>query len=174
MFVVVLFAGASFTGKAQDNQIVNNARHNMVTDRSLMRVIAPFSEDIRNDILLATRYPDILEKLAGIRERASSGFQQVIRDYPQKKQNWFYELSPYPDLMHRLAAMQPKASKSELAAMLPDNSPELKDAAWKLYRHHHNDLAAVDNLNVEARQSFQDMIMLLNPEAQNAFRPRLT
>ncbi len=58
--------------------------------------------------------------------------------------------------------------------MLPDNSPELKDAAWKLYGHHHNDLAAVDNLNVEARQSFQDMIMLLNAEAQNAFRPRPT
>ncbi|WP_439581176.1 hypothetical protein [Dyadobacter bucti] len=68
----------------------------MVTDRSLMGVVAPFSEDIRNDILLATRYPDILEKLAGIRERASSGFQQVIRDYPQKKQNWFMSSAGIP------------------------------------------------------------------------------
>jgi hypothetical protein len=170
LFAVVLFAGASFTGKAQDDPIVNNAPHNMVTDRSLMRAIAPFDEDVRNDILLATQYPDILDKLAGIREHASSGFQQVIRDYPQKKQNWFYELSRYPDLMHRLAVMQPKASKSELTGMLPDNSPELKDAAWKLYRHHHSDLVTVDNLNGEARQLFQDMIMLLNPEAQNAFR----
>jgi len=34
LFAVVLFAGASFTSKAQDDQIVNNAQQNIVTDRS--------------------------------------------------------------------------------------------------------------------------------------------
>jgi hypothetical protein len=170
LFAIVLFAGTSFTGKAQDDQVVDNAQQNRVTDRSLVRAIAPFGDDVRNDILLATQYPDILDKLAGIREHASEGFQQVIRHYPQKKQNWFYELSRSPDLMHRLAEMKPKASKSELAGMLPDHSQELAEAAWKLYRHHHDALVAVDNLNREARESFQNMILPLNAEAQNAFR----
>lgn len=170
LLAIVLLAGAALTGNAQDNQIVNNAQQNTVTDQSLIRAIAPFGENVRNDILLVTQYPEILEKLAGIREHASNGFQQIIRDYPQRKQNWFYEISRYPDLMHRLAAMKPKASKAELGGMLPVNSPELKQAAWKLYRHYHDDLVAVDNLNRAAGQSFQDVIVALNPEAQTAFR----
>ncbi|WP_221393058.1 hypothetical protein [Dyadobacter sp. NIV53] len=63
---VILSAGA-LTGYAQsyqngyENQQNNN--QNNVTQQSLIQAIAPYNEDVRNDILIATKYPDVLQKL---------------------------------------------------------------------------------------------------------------
>lgn len=169
-FATVLLSAASLTGYGQDDQMVSNAPQNIVTDQSLLKVIAPFSYDVRNDILVATQYPDMLAKLATIREKSSTGFQQVIQGYPQKKQGWFYEITRYPDLMHKLATAPRKTSKDQIEAMLPNQTPELKEAAWKLYNNHHSDLVQVDNLNEQAGTAFRQMIATLDPNAQNAFK----
>ncbi|PSL27755.1 hypothetical protein [Dyadobacter jiangsuensis] len=171
-FAAILLSAASLTGYGQDDQMVSNAQQNIVTDQSLLKAIAPYNDDVRNDILVATQYPDVLGKLAGIREKSSAGFQQIIQNYAQKKQNWFYEVSRYPDLMHKLAMLPRKTSHETIDGMLANvnPSPELKEAAWKLYNNHHGDLVAVDNLNEEASSSFQSMIALLDPDAQHAFK----
>jgi hypothetical protein len=170
LFATILLSAASFTGYGQDDQMVSNAQQNIVTDQSLLKAIAPYNDDVRNDILTATQYPDVLAKLAQIREKSSTGFQQIIQEYPQKKQNWFYEVSRYPDLMHKLATLPRKTSREIVENMLPDQSPELKEAAWKLYANHHDALKKVDGLNEEASASFQDMIASLNPDTQQAFK----
>ena len=171
-FAAILLSAASLTGYGQDDQMVSNAQQNIVTDQSLLKAIAPYNDDVRNDILVATQYPDVLAKLAGIREKSSAGFQQIIQNYAQKKQGWFYEVSRYPDLMHKLATLPRKTSHEAIDGMVAnvDPTPELKEAAWKLYNNHHKDLVAVDNLNEEASSSFQSMIALLNPDARQAFR----
>ena len=169
-FATVMLSAASLTGYGQDDQMVSNAPQNIVTDQSLLKVIAPYNDDVRNDILVATQYPDMLAKLAGIREQSSTGFQQVIQGYPQKKQGWFYEITRYPDLMHKLAAAPRKTSREQIEAMLPNRTPELKEAAWKLYNNHHTDLVQVDNLNEQAGTAFRQMIATLDPDAQNAFK----
>ena len=172
LFATILLSAASLTSYGQDDQMVSNAQQNIVTDQSLLKAIAPYDDGVRNDILVATQYPDVLAKLAQIREKSSAGFQQIIQNYAQKKQGWFYEVSRYPDLMHKLAILPRKTSRETIDGMLANvnPSPELKEAAWKLYNNHHSDLLKVDNLNEEAGASFQSMIALLNPDAQQAFR----
>jgi hypothetical protein len=171
-FATILLSAISLTGYGQDDQMVSNAQQNIATDQSLLKAIAPYDESVRNDILIAAQYPDVLAKLAAIREKSSAGFQQIIQHYPQKKQNWFYEVSRYPELMHKLATLPRKTSREAIDGMLANinPSPELKEAAWKLYNNHHNDLLKADNLNEEASNSFQGMIALLNPDAQQAFK----
>ncbi|WP_353718642.1 hypothetical protein [Dyadobacter sp. 676] len=170
LFATILLSATSLTGYGQDDQMVDNAQQNIVTDQSLLKAIAPYNDDVRNDILVATQYPDILAKLAQIREKTSAGFLQIIQGYAQKKQNWFYEISRYPELMHRLATLPRKNSRETIEGMLPEQSTELKEAAWKLYHNHHDDLVRVDNLNEEASRSFQDMIAPLSPDARQAFK----
>lgn len=171
-FVAILLSAGSLTGYGQDDQMVSNAQQNIVTDQSLLKAIAPYNDAVRNDILVATQYPDVLGKLAAIREKSSVGFQQIIQNYGQKKQNWFYEISRYPQLMHKLATLPRRTSRETVDGMVAnvDQSSELKEAAWKLYNNHHSDLVAVDNLNEEASSSFQGMIALLDPDAQQAFK----
>ncbi len=172
LFATILLSAASLTGYGQDDQMVSNAQQNIVTDQSLLKAIASYDDGVRNDILVATQYPDVLVKLAQIREKSSTGFQQIIQNYAQKKQGWFYEVSRYPELMHKLATLPRKTSREAIDGMLANvnPTPELKEAAWKLYNNHHNDLVKVDNLNEEASDAFQGMIALLNPDAQEAFK----
>ncbi|GLU52525.1 hypothetical protein [Dyadobacter frigoris] len=163
---------ASPQQNGNQQQSYNNGQ-SAPAQQSLESMVAQYNDDVRNDILIATQYPDILTKLAQIRDNTTQAFQSTIQDYPQKKQNWFYEVSRYPDLMHQLATLPRRQSNEQIDGMVanvPNASADLKEAAWKLYNNHHSDLVTVDNLNQQAINSFEDMVSPLNRDAQNAFR----
>jgi hypothetical protein len=155
------------------NQQQYNDQQPVPVQQSIAPMVAQYNDDVRNNILVATQYPDVLQKLAQIRENTSRSFQETIQGYSQSKQNWFYEVSRYPDLMHDLATLPRKQSKEQiegLAANVPNASGDLKEAAWKLYNNHHNDLVTVDTLNQQAMNAFEDMVNPLNSDAQHAFK----
>jgi len=139
-------------------------------EQSIVPTLAQYDSEVRNNILIATQYPEILEKVAGIRALTTEGFQSTIQGYSQKKQNWFYEISRYPELMHTLATLPRKQSKDQINSLIVNPSKDLEEAAWKLYRNHHSDLVKVDNLNQQAVSSFQNLISPLNADAQQAFK----
>jgi len=175
LFVAVMLATVSVTGYSQNDQNYGRQqsygnRQSGPVEQSIVPTVAPYSEEVRNNILIATQYPDVLEKVARIREYTTQAFQNTIQDYPQKKQGWFYEVSRYPDLMHDLATLPRKQSKDQINGMLRNPSKELQEAAWKLYHNHNKDLVAVDNLNQQAVSSFQDLVNPLNADAQSAFK----
>ena len=158
-FATAILGAGSLAGYAQDfpngygNQQSSNQQIDL-TDQSLLQAIAPYNEDVRNDILIASQYPDVLQKLGQVRDQTTQAFQQTIQDYPQKKQNWFYEISRYPDLMDKLAKLPRRQSREQIESMLTNPTPELKEAAWKLYDNHHRDLVTINNLNQQALSSF--------------------
>ncbi|TDE14653.1 hypothetical protein [Dyadobacter psychrotolerans] len=170
----IIFASALstffLTGYSQDSQNGYSALQNVVTDQSLVDAIAPYDADVRQSVLVASQYPDVLEKLAQIRNQTSNAFQQTIQGYAQKKQNWFYEISRYPNLMDQLASLPRKQSRQQIESLLNNPSDELKETAWKLYDKHHKDLVAINNLNRQAVSSFQELINPLSRNAQNAFK----
>lgn len=189
--ITTVFAGilisASLSGYAQNyqdnygNQSYNNQQYSnpqqynnrQPVRQSIAPLVAQYDDAVRNDILVATQYPDILQKLAEIRDHTSQAFQSTIQGYAQKKQNWFYEVSRYPELMHDLAALPRRESKERvqgLVANVPNASEDLKEGAWRLYNNHHDDLVTVDNLNQNAINAFEDLIQPLNMDAQNAFK----
>lgn len=173
-FAVLSVFTFSLTAQGQDDQ--NYAGHSYENrqsgpvEQSIVPTVAPYSEEVRNNILIATQYPEVLEKVAKIREYTTQGFQNTIEGYAQKKQSWFYEVSRYPELMHTLATLPRKQSQEQINGLLSNPSKELQEAAWKLYRKHHSDLVAVDNLNQQAITSFSRLISPLNPDAQQAFK----
>ncbi|MFD1818352.1 hypothetical protein SAMN04515674_10552 [Pseudarcicella hirudinis] len=173
IFVWVAFSGLflSFSVNAQNNQPpqMGQGQNNPQDDQqNLVNSIAPYKEDVRNAILIASQYPDVLEKMAQLHDQTSMAFQQTIQDYGQKKQGWFYELSRFPDLMHALATMPDNRSKEQIQAMLPEQTDLLKEASWKLYNNHHKDLVLVDNLNQQAERDFRALINPLSPDTQMA------
>ncbi|QRR00015.1 hypothetical protein [Dyadobacter sandarakinus] len=171
LFAGLLLSAVSFAAYSQDNRAdYTGTEQNTITENSLVKTIAPFDEAVRGHILTAIQYPDVLKNLSSIREKSYNGFQQVIQHYPQRKQAWFYEVSRYPELMHKLAILPEKVSREAVERMLPNQDPGLKTAAWKLYKNQHSALVAVDNLNAEAVNAFEQMIAPLNPEAQLAFK----
>jgi|GEM_PF-840187 len=171
LFATIIFTAGSIAGYGQSNQNNYGNQQRTFTDKSLLQAIAGYNDNVRNNILIATQYPDVIEKAGQIRDHATSAFQQTIQDYPQKKQNWFYEVSRYPDLMDRLASMPRRSSKGEIEALLPANpADELREAAWKLYDSHQEDLVTVASLNQDAVISFQKLISPLGPTARNAFK----
>ncbi|SFC03659.1 DUF3300 domain-containing protein [Spirosoma endophyticum] len=139
-------------------------------DQTIVSAIAPYRDDVRRSILLASQQPQVLTSLAQQRASSQQAFTTVIQSYGQEKQSWFYDLSRYPDVMHELATLPAGSNESAVKNLTKNMPADLQESAWKLYRHHHDDLVQVDNLNQQAQQSFDNLIGPLDVPTQNAFR----
>jgi hypothetical protein len=69
----------------------------------MQQTVASYDADVRESILTASQYPVVLVNIQNVHNQAQNSFQNVIKDFSQKKQGWFYELTRYPDLLHTLA-----------------------------------------------------------------------
>lgn len=139
-------------------------------DQTIVSAIAPYRDDVRRSILLASVQPKVLTALAQQRATSEQAFNNVIQPYGQNKQAWFYDLSRYPDILHALATL-PAGSNEQTVNNLTKNMPaDLQKSTWKLYRHHNADLVQVDNINQQAQQAFDNLINPLDIPTQTAFR----
>src|SRR5258708_11110955 len=93
----------------------------------------------------------------------------MIGRFRQKKQEWFYALTRYPDLVHKLASLPSKQTQSAVYKLLPNQDPDLQEAAWKLYKNEKKNLAKLDNIRITANQEFEKSIAHLNTPAREAF-----
>ncbi|RRB04803.1 hypothetical protein [Larkinella rosea] len=140
-------------------------------DQSVAASIAPYSATVRQAILSASQYPEILSQLQQNRTQTQQAFQNLVGGFNQTKQGWFYELTRYPDVLHTLASEPTNLSTAAVENLLPKSATdELKTAAWKLYHNHHADLVQADQLNQQAGQTFEQVIQPLDAPVQDAFR----
>ncbi|QHV93614.1 DUF3300 domain-containing protein [Spirosoma endbachense] len=142
-------------------------------DQTIVSAIAPYRDDVRRSILLASEQPQVLTRLAQQRSASQQAFNNLIQSYDQKKQGWFYDLSRYPDVLHALATLPAGSDESSVKNLTKTIPTDLQESAWKIYRHHNNDLLQVDNLNQQAQQAFDNLIAPLDVTTQNAFRQLL-
>ena len=141
-----------------------------INDQTIISAIAPYRDDVRRSILLASEQPQVLTALAQQRTASEQAFANLIQSYGQEKQAWFYNLARFPDVMHEMAIL-PKGSNKQAVQNLTKNMPtDLQESAWKVYRHHNADLVQIDNLNQQAQQSFDNLMAPLDVPTQNAFR----
>lgn len=142
-------------------------------DQSIVTAIAPYRDDVRHSILLASQQPDVLTQLAQQQANSQQAFNNLIQYYGQTKQGWFYDLARFPDVLHELAKMPTGASQSAVKDITKNLSADIQESAWKLYHNHHNDLVQADNLNQQADQSFANLMAPLDAQTQDAFRQLL-
>lgn len=140
------------------------------TDKGMQNSVASYNSDVRQAILLASQFPQTLSQLQQEKNQTQASFQGLISDFSQKKQGWFYELTRFPDLAHTLATLPAGQSRDEIKKLLPNNDENLETAAWRLYRHHKDDLIEADKLNLQAQESFNKAIQNLDTPSQDAFK----
>jgi hypothetical protein len=160
--LVVFFSTTNLLIFAQASQLE--------TDNGIVASIAPYNADVRDAILKASQYPQILTTLQKNQAQTSASFQNMISNFRQKKQGWFYTLTRYPDLMHALAMLPDGQKEDEIYKLIPTQDEDLKESSWKLYRHEKQDLIQVDNINVNAQEEFNKTIQGLDAPTIAAFQ----
>jgi hypothetical protein len=140
------------------------------TDKGLEEAIAPYNANERQSILIASENPAVLSQLQKSQDQTMDSFQKMISGFRQKKQEWFYTITRYPALMHQLANLPAKQSQEDINKLLPNQDPDLQEAAWRLYRHEKKNLAKLDNINESANKEFENSTSHLNSSARDAFR----
>lgn len=165
-----VFRGVSMMVLSMSTLLVFAQVNQLETDKGMISSIAPYNSDVRQAILQASQYPEILTQLQKSQSQTRATFQDIIGDFRREKQNWFYTLTRYPELMHTLATLPKREDKDAIYQLLPNQSPELREAAWQLYRHEKNDLVEMDNIKSVAQQEFDKTIQNLDELTANAFR----
>lgn len=158
----MLLLNISFLSSAQNTTLE--------TDKGLQVSIAGYDADVRQAILVASQYPAVLSEMQQTKTNTQNSFHFLINDFSQKKQGWFYELSRFPELTHTLASLPRGKSRDEINALLPNQDETLTKAAWRLYKHHQQDVQQLDQLYQQAEADFQKNTASLDANTQAAFR----
>ncbi len=137
---------------------------------TLVSAIAPYRDDVRKSVLLVSQQPQALSQLAQQQANSQRAFNDLIQSYGQTKQGWFYDIARFPDVLHALATLPAGTDESTVDAMTKTLPSDLQKSAWKLYRHHNQDLVQADNINQQANQAFANLITPLDEPTQTAFR----
>lgn len=152
------------------------------TDKALLRdlakdnqksieALALYPEDIRLAILEASKYPEVLIKMQGIRDKTSTAFRTLIEDYPRQTQDYFYDFTRYPGLVKTLVAERNNTGAIRRALeVLPANK---RDEAIGVVERQAGTLAKIHDLNETAFGAYENLIAGYSAPAQQAFRALL-
>ena len=151
------------------SQTVSAQSNRLETDKGIAASIAPYDADVRLAILQVSQYPHLLTQLQQSQTQTAASFQKMIRRFRKQKQEWFYTLTRYPDLIHRLANLPVKKTQSEVYKLLPSQDPDLKEAAWKLYKNEKKNLASLDDMTTAANREFEKSIAHISSSERDAF-----
>lgn len=139
------------------------------TDKGIAAAIAPYNAHVRQAILEASQYPQVLTKLQRNQAQTVASFQKMISRFRKKKQEWFYTITRYPEVLHQLVNQPRGQDERTIYKLLPNQDSDLKEAAWKLYKGEKKNLTRLDNLRVSKQQEFENGLKHLNTQARNAF-----
>ncbi|CCG98159.1 hypothetical protein FAES_0145 [Fibrella aestuarina BUZ 2] len=153
-------------------QIVDDNRPaaTATADKPLLSAVAGYRDDVRQAVLLASQQPQVLDQLAQQQANSERAFTDLISSYGQTKQGWFYDIARFPDVLHSLAMLPRGTDRPTVDGLTKALPTDLQETAWRLYRHHHDDLVQVDYLNQQADQAFDNLIDPLDSPTQAAFR----
>ncbi len=151
------------------SNLVFGQSYQLETEKGIASSIAPYSLEVRQAILQASQYPQVLTQLSQNQQKTKNDFQNLISGFRQTKQSWFYTLTRYPELMHSLAILPKGQSKDDIQSLLPNQDPELVTAAWKIYKHEKEDLVQADNINQTAQKDFNNLIQNVDEITKASF-----
>ena len=140
---------------------------------NLLAAIATYPNEVRQAALWVAQHPQVLTQLAQQQLRSQQSFDNLIQHYGQNKKSWFYDVARFPGALHALAQL-PRKSKGQSKAIIQTLPVESQRPVWKLFRHHHAELAKADSMNQQAEHLFDSLVTPLTMSTQRAFRQLLT
>ncbi|MBL7797411.1 MAG: hypothetical protein JNJ90_13025 [Saprospiraceae bacterium] len=172
MRILLIFSSillALSTGFAQTDKAL--LRDLAKENRKSIEALALYPEDARVAILEASKYPEVLIKMQGIREKTAAAFRTLIEDYPRNTQDVFYDLTRFPGLVPDLVARQNnRQSIQQALEVLPENK---RADALAIAERNPGTLAKINDLNQTAQRAYDNLIAMYPAPAQAAFRTLL-
>jgi hypothetical protein len=152
------------------------------TDKALLRELAQentssiealvlYPEDARLAILETAKYPEVLIKMQGIRDKTGAAFRAQLENLPRSSQEILYDLSRYPGLIAELVAH--KNDRMELFEVLKQIPENDQVEALAVVESEMNSLIEINALNQAAQGAFDELITRYPAPAQAAFRTLL-
>jgi hypothetical protein len=162
LLLILFLAASTLLVAAQSGKLETNG--------GMAQAVAAYDATTRQSILLASEHPQILTQLQKTQEETAASFQKMINRFRQKKQEWFYTITRYPDLMHKLAHLPAKQTQEQVFKLLPHQDPDLKEAAWRLYKSEQRNLIKLDDIRLNADFEFEKSTAGLKAQTRQAFR----
>ncbi|HRI58776.1 MAG TPA: hypothetical protein PK228_03610 [Saprospiraceae bacterium] len=140
----------------------------MEENKKSVEALALYPPETRVAVFEAAKYPEVLIKMNGTRQKTAAAFRALIEDFPQSSQQVFYDLVRYPGLVQELVEKKesPAAMQDALKRM-PENQ---RDQAFDLAQNNVPTLLKITELDRTARSAFDDLIAAYPAPAQAAFR----
>ena len=133
-----------------------------------VEALALYPSETRLAILEAAKYPEVLIKMNNTRQKTAAAYRTLVEDFPRPTQEVFYNIARYPGMTQELTVKQesPAAIREVLRQM-----PEKERAdAYDVVQNQMRTLLKINELELTARRTFEDLIYDYPPSAQAAFR----
>lgn len=140
----------------------------MEENKKSVEALALYPSDTRVAIFEAAKYPEVLIKMNGARQKTSAAFRTLIEDFPQSSQQVFYDMTRYPGLVQELVGK--KGSPAAMRDALKRMPEKQRDEAFDLAQNNAGTLQKITELDRTARSAFDDLIDGYPTVAQDAFR----
>ena len=127
-----------------------------------------FPQTVRNQMVVALKYPKVLLGLFDLRQRVAKEFRAAYQTWPKEAQQASKMLVPFPDLVRKLTELG-KQGTSDAEAILKNYPAETHEPAKKLLKNFPQVLTLMDKVGSSAQQEFLGMVQSLPSDGQAAY-----
>lgn len=164
LFLLAMLASPGLAVSQNDEALLRDLAEE---NKKSVEALVLYPSETRLAILEATKYPEVLIKMQGMRDKTSAAFRTLIEDFPRSTQAVFYNLSRYPELVESL--VQHKNNSAELRKSLEVLPAEQRDEAYGVVSRQMATLIQINDLNLTARSAFDRLVLHYSASARQAF-----
>ncbi|MGZ4116703.1 MAG: hypothetical protein ACXVPY_04455 [Bacteroidia bacterium] len=140
----------------------------VLNDSSSAQSLFSYPDSIRNEILIASTYPQGFAKLGDIQKNTSTSFKNLVSKYNHTRQKQFWGITQYPELAPLLIKNKDK-KKEDLEELLKDYPKEIKNASIYFVKHNYDALVQMKNIRDEFELKYADVIKDFPPDVKNSY-----
>lgn len=138
-------------------------------EEEAINALVLYPEETRVAILEATLYPEVLIKIENIQSKTKTEFQALLEAFPQSTQELIWDLTRYPDMITKLVEKKQDADLSW--EILLSNYPEvIHNRMQEAYQQHFSVLQAIQSLNEQADDAFEELLFPYPATTQSALQ----
>ncbi|MEI6816129.1 MAG: hypothetical protein WCL14_05935 [Bacteroidota bacterium] len=138
-------------------------------DRTAIDAISMYPHDIRRDIFIAAKYPEIIVRLESMQKKTQEQFNNLLSPYNRDEQEKIWNLTRYPNLIADLASGRRK-SEGDISEILRNYPEEIHKTAMEEGLNNFNLLVTINSMNMDYDTSFESMLNGYPDDAVNAYR----
>lgn len=163
---VLWMSGVTMLAQGQEKLFQQMTAEN----KEVIEALVLYPEEVRNTIFKACQYPEVLVKLDLIQTNSKAGFQHLVKDFNQKKQLGFYDLSRYPELVEQLVMKGTPLSRDEIREVTKSYPQDIQKLALRYGRSQFEVLAGINKQRLQVEAAFVELMSQNSAEVQEIFK----